>query len=81
MNMTMTHLRNHDSSRISFKTLDSTFSPQRQPVSWSASSEVLGDITFGLRSERGSLMVGNMRVYDEEEIFISVVTHSKKHLE
>lgn len=51
----------HDSSGIFFKTLDSTFSNQRQLMSWYyLSSEVRGDILFRLRSERRKLIMGNM---------------------
>lgn len=55
----------HDLSDTSFKSVDSAFSPQSQSMSRSLSPEVLGNIPFGIRSERGKLMMGNMRVYDE----------------
>lgn len=66
----------HDPSGVSFKTLDSTCSPQRQSTSWSLSSEALGKIPFGIGSERGKLMMGNMQVM-RIKILISVVTYLK----
>lgn len=61
----------------SFCSIHSTSSPQKPSLSWSLSSEVIRDVPFGLRSERGKLMMGTMRVYDEEE-FISIGSYRYK---
>lgn len=61
----------NESSEPSFRSIHSASSPHKPSLSWSLSSEVLRDVPFGLRTERGKLMMGKMRVYDEEE-FISI---------
>lgn len=51
-------------SGSSFKTVESTPStPNRDISSWSLSSEAHDDIPFGIRHERGKLMMGSARVY------------------
>lgn len=50
------------SSNNSFKTLDSNYSPNRSSLSWSMKSEMLKDVPFGVRMERGKYMMGSARV-------------------
>lgn len=54
----------NDFSNNSFKSVPSEQSPFKDSSSWSLSSGVMGNVTFGLRSERGKLMMGNTRVFD-----------------
>lgn len=46
----------------SFKTVESNSSDQRDMSSWSKSSEAMTDVPFGVRNERGKLMMGSSRV-------------------
>lgn len=48
----------------SFKSLQSSPSVKNQS-SWSTSSEAMDDIPFGVRNERGKLMLGKTRVFDD----------------
>lgn len=52
-----------DTNNESFKTVESSSSDQSFDISsWSKSSENLADIPFGVRNERGKLMMGSARV-------------------
>lgn len=57
----------NESSEPSFSSIPSTSSPSKSSLSWSLSSEIIHDVPFGLRWERGKLMMGKMRVYDKDE--------------
>ncbi|XP_060810225.1 uncharacterized protein LOC132904314 [Amyelois transitella] len=57
----------HNVSEGSFKSIASS-PDNRQTLSWSTSSEVMDAIPFGVRHERGKLMLGNIRVFDNDNI-------------
>lgn len=58
-----------DVSNNSFKSVNSTPSATpNQSLSWSTSSEVMNDVPFGIRNERGKLMLGKTGVYDNGSI-------------
>lgn len=56
----------HEASDPFFASFHSASSPKKPSISWSLSSEVIRNVPFGLRWEGGKLMMGKMRVYDEE---------------
>lgn len=56
-----------DLSNISFKTIESMSSPCGDDSSWSLSSEVLSDVPYGVRIERGKLMIGSARANIRED--------------
>lgn len=58
----------HNISDDSFKSLQSSPSIKNQSISWSTSSEIMKDIPFGIRHERGKLMLGKVRVFDNGSI-------------
>lgn len=59
----------HNVSEGSFKSLQSSPNVTKQnQSSWSTSSEVIDTIPFGVRNERGKLMLGNSRIYDDGRI-------------
>lgn len=66
-----------NTSNISFRTVDSMSSPGRDTSSWSLSSEAFDGVPFGVRRERGKLMMGTSRVevYDDK---ISIAGHAYK---
>lgn len=66
-----------NSSETSFKSLQSSPSMKNQSLSWSQSSEAFKDVPFGIRSERGKLMLGKTRVYDQGHI-LKIGTHTLK---
>jgi hypothetical protein len=51
----------------SFKSFQSSPSIKSQSLSWSTSSEVMNDIPFGIKNERGKLILGKTRVHDDGE--------------
>lgn len=55
-------------SECSFKSLQSSPSVKNNSLSWSTSSEVMTAIPFGIKNERGKLMLGNSRVFDDGNI-------------
>lgn len=59
---------NHNVSEQSFKSIQSSPSLKNQSLSWSRSSEVMTDVPFGVRNERGKLLLGNTRVFDNDEV-------------
>lgn len=58
----------HNISEDSFKSPQSSPSLKNRSLSWSLSSEVFKDVPFGIRTERGKLMLGKARVYDQGRI-------------
>lgn len=67
-----------DVSDNSFKSLNSTpTATPNQSLSWSTSSEVMNDIPFGVRNERGKLLLGKTCVYDNNHI-LKIGNHSLK---
>lgn len=66
----------HDISNMSFKTVDSAQnSPARNASSWSLSSEFYEDVPYGVRNERGKLMMGSARVTTNGE-YITIGGHT-----
>lgn len=67
-NKTLTPLlsEDHNVSDNSFKSLQSSPSIANQSLSWSTSSEVMKDVPYGIRNERGKLMMGKTRVHDDD---------------
>ncbi|XP_028176573.1 uncharacterized protein LOC114364575 [Ostrinia furnacalis] len=56
----------HNVSENSFKSLQSSpSSVGNASLSWSTSSDVMKDVPYGVRNERGKLMLGKSRVYDD----------------
>lgn len=55
-------------SEDSFKSLQSSPCTNNQSLSWSLSSEVVKDVPFGVKSERGKLILGKTRVIDGDYI-------------
>lgn len=68
--LTTSPFKNHDVSKGSFKSLQSSpnIINQDESSSWSTSSEVFNAIPFGIRNERGKLELGNTRVHDDGRI-------------
>lgn len=60
---------NWEDSNLSFKTVESGQSPNKNTSSWSLSSEVFEDIPYGIRRERGKLMLGTARVVISDHHF------------
>lgn len=66
----------HNVSEGSFKSTWSSPNVKNQS-SWSTSSEALSAIPFGVRNERGKLMLGNVRVFDNGDI-LKIGNHTFK---
>lgn len=73
--LTVTPSEEHNVSEGSFKSLQSSPNVKNQSLSWSTSSEVMTDVPFGVRNERGKLMLGKTRVYDDGNI-LSIGNHT-----
>lgn len=68
-----------DLSNESFRTIESALSsPCHQISSWSLSSEAYEDVPFGVRNNKGKLMMGSARVNVTDEI-ISIAGRSYKN--
>ncbi|KAL0852499.1 hypothetical protein ABMA27_014552 [Loxostege sticticalis] len=76
-NKTLTTTADDDTHENSFKSLQSSPSLANDSLSWSTSSEVLKDVPYGVRNDRGKLMLGTTRVYDDDRI-LKVGTRSLK---
>lgn len=63
------HKSSFEDNDLSFKTVDdSNMNSSRQDVSsWSLSSDFYEDVPYGVRNERGKLMMGSARVTTNEE--------------
>lgn len=66
--LTVSPFNDPNTSETSFKSLQSSPSMKNQSLSWSQSSEVFKDVPFGIRNERGKLVLGKTRVYDQGNI-------------
>lgn len=63
-----------DTSNASFKTIESLVNSSMDDSSWSTSTEVFHDVPYGVRRERGKLMIGTSRVYIQNDK-ISIAGH------
>lgn len=52
-----------ESPDTSFRTIESVASPSNDDSSWSLSTDVFDNVPYGVRRERGKLMIGKSRVY------------------
>lgn len=65
-------------SNSSFATVESLQSPKQNTSSWSLSSEVFEDVPYGVRRERGKLMMGSSRVnVDDDNVYIAGESYQK----
>ncbi|KAL0803228.1 hypothetical protein ABMA28_000546 [Loxostege sticticalis] len=62
--LTLSPSEDQDIHENSFKSLQSSPSIGNDSISWSMSSEVIKDVPYGVRNERGKLMLGKTRVFD-----------------
>lgn len=56
-------------SEGSFKSVGSPSSSNDQSLSWSLSSEVLKDVPFGIKSEKGKILLGKTRVFVAKHVY------------
>lgn len=58
-----------ENSNSSFKTVDSGESSNKNISAWSLSSEVFTNVPYGVRRERGKLMLGSARFFMDDHYF------------
>jgi hypothetical protein len=72
------NIDNSSNTSTSFRTVESLTSPNKDDSSWSVSSEIYDDVPYGVRRERGKLMIGTKRVHmHDDKILIGSNDYTK----